>query len=271
PQTLGARRARDHRPQPPLPGSLRAEGRADGAGLCLARHRHPRFAARSRPVHHHHRKAPGPESRLPGRNRLAAGLDFDRRPRRACRPVGEKRLRPIPAPPAGGSRAMIGRRLAIPDVVVFEPKVFADDRGVFFESFSTRAFLEFTGLSREFPQDNHSISRKGVLRGLHYQLPPHAQGKLVRVVRGAAFDVAVDIRAASPSFGQWVGELLSAENRRQLWVPEGFAHGFAALEDDTEFLYKTTALYDRGSERAIVWNDPDLDIAWPLDAAPIVS
>jgi len=161
--------------------------------------------------------------------------------------------------------------LAIPEVVLFEPTAFADDRGVFFESFSARLFLEFTGLSRDFPQDNHSISRKGVLRGLHYQLPPHAQGKLVRVVRGAAFDVAVDIRRSSPSFGQWVGEMLSAENRRQLWVPEGFAHGFLALEEETHFLYKTTDFYDKASERSIVWNDPDLGIAWPSEGAPVLS
>lgn len=161
--------------------------------------------------------------------------------------------------------------LAIPEVMLLEPQVFADDRGVFFESFSAPAFRAATGLGCDFPQDNHSVSRKGVLRGLHYQLPPHAQGKLVRVVRGAAFDVAVDIRAGSPTLGRWVGERLSAENRRQLWVPEGFAHGFMALEDETEFLYKTTALYDRSSERAILWNDPDLAIAWPLDGVPIVS
>ncbi|MDR3476214.1 MAG: dTDP-4-dehydrorhamnose 3,5-epimerase [Devosia sp.] len=161
--------------------------------------------------------------------------------------------------------------LAIPEVVLFEPRVFADERGVFFESFNGPAFEAATGLVRAFPQDNHSVSRRGVLRGLHYQMAPCAQGKLVRVVKGAAFDVAVDIRRASPTFGRWVGEVLSAENRRQLWVPEGFAHGFLALSDDMEFLYKTTSLYDRGSERAIVWNDPDLGIDWPLDDAPIVN
>ena len=166
---------------------------------------------------------------------------------------------------------MTSTRLAIPDVLLFEPRVFADERGAFFESFSTPAFEAATGLSQVFPQDNHSISRKGVLRGLHYQLPPSAQGKLVRVVVGAAFDVAVDIRRSSPTFGRWVGEVLSAENRRQLWVPEGFAHGFVALEEGTEFLYKTTRLYDKQAERSIAWNDPDLAIAWPLDGMPIVT
>jgi dTDP-4-dehydrorhamnose 3,5-epimerase len=161
-------------------------------------------------------------------------------------------------------------RLAIPDVVLFEPKVFADARGAFFESFSQREFEEATGLSRSFVQDNHSISAKGVLRGLHYQLPPHAQGKLVRVIAGAAFDVAVDIRMGSPTFGCWLGVELSAANRRQLWVPEGFAHGFAALEAGTEFTYKATAYYAPSSERCILWNDPRLGIEWGIEA-PIVS
>jgi len=166
---------------------------------------------------------------------------------------------------------MDSRRLGIPEVVVMEPRVFADDRGVFFESFNAAAFAAATGLNPAFVQDNHSISRRGVLRGLHYQLPPFAQGKLVRVVVGRAFDVAVDIRRDSPTFGKWVGELLTAENHRQLWVPEGFAHGFLALDAETQFLYKTTAAYDRGSERAIVWNDAQLAIDWPLEGAPIVS
>jgi len=162
-------------------------------------------------------------------------------------------------------------RLAIPDVVLFEPRAFADERGIFFESFSQPGFEAATGLARSFPQDNHSVSAKGVLRGLHYQLPPHAQGKLVRVVRGAVFDVAVDLRRGSPTLGKWVGETLTAENRRQLWIPEGFAHGFVALEAGTEFLYKTTSLYDKASERSVRWDDPELGIAWPLDSAPIVS
>jgi dTDP-4-dehydrorhamnose 3,5-epimerase len=154
--------------------------------------------------------------------------------------------------------------LAIPEVVLFEPRVFPDARGAFFESFNARAFAAATGLDAAFVQDNHSVSQKGVLRGLHYQLAPHAQGKLVRVVRGAAFDVAVDIRRGSPSFGRWVGETLTADNRRQLWVPAGFAHGFLALEDGTEFLYKTTDFYDKASERAIRWDDPALGIDWPM-------
>lgn len=161
--------------------------------------------------------------------------------------------------------------LAIPEVLLFEPPAFSDDRGLFFESFNAARFEAATGLKRLFPQDNHSISRKGVLRGLHYQLPPFEQGKLVRVVRGAVFDVAVDIRRNSPTRGQWVGELLTAENRRQLWIPEGFAHGFLALADDTEFLYKTTNVYDKASERGIRWNDPQAAIAWPLDFPPILN
>ena len=163
------------------------------------------------------------------------------------------------------------RRLAIPEVVCFEPNVFADMRGLFFESFNAQAFAQATGLSRDFVQDNHSVSRRGVLRGLHYQLPPFAQGKLVRVVRGSVFDVAVDIRRDSPTFGKWVGETLSAENRRQLWIPEGFAHGFLAFEDDTQFLYKVTALYDRASERTIAWNDSRLAIDWPATGELVIS
>ena len=163
------------------------------------------------------------------------------------------------------------RRLAIPEVVLLEPRAFEDERGLFFESFNRPVFESATGCSPEFVQDNHSVSKRHVLRGLHYQVPPYAQGKLVRVIAGRAFDVAVDIRHRSPSFGKWVGELLSAENRRQLWIPEGFAHGFVALDDDTEFLYKTTALYDRASERAIVWNDATLAIDWPLQGNPVVS
>ena len=166
---------------------------------------------------------------------------------------------------------MESRPLAIADVVLMEPRAFADERGLFFESFNAAAFAEATGVSRLFVQDNHSVSRRGVVRGLHYQLPPFAQGKLVRVVAGAVFDVAVDVRRGSPTFGRWVGEMLSAENRRQLWIPEGFAHGFMALEDETQFLYKTTAPYNRDSERAIMWNDPAIAIDWPRNFDPIVS
>lgn len=151
----------------------------------------------------------------------------------------------------------------IPDVKIFEPKVFGDERGFFFESFGQKFFEEATGLKRTFVQDNHSKSAKGVLRGLHYQLPPMAQGKLVRVVLGEVFDVAVDIRKSSPTFGQWVGVHLSAENKRQLWVPEGFAHGFLTLSDTAEFLYKTTNYYAPAHEGAIIWNDPTLNIQWP--------
>ncbi len=151
----------------------------------------------------------------------------------------------------------------IPDVKIFEPKLFGDNRGFFFESFSQKIFAEATGLKREFVQDNHSKSQKGVLRGLHYQLPPMAQGKLVRVTQGEVFDVAVDIRKSSPTFGKWVGVILSATNNRQLWVPEGFAHGFLTLSETAEFLYKTTNYYAPGSEGSIIWNDSTIGINWP--------
>ncbi len=166
---------------------------------------------------------------------------------------------------------MRATRLAIPDVILLEPRVFGDDRGFFFESYNRQAFKEATGLDPDFVQDNHSRSVKGVLRGLHYQLPPKAQGKLVRVVAGEVFDVAVDIRKNSPTFGQWVGEVLSAENRRQMWIPAGFAHGFLTLSESAEFLYKTTDYYSPEHERCIVWDDPDINIAWPLNQQPVLS
>ncbi len=163
------------------------------------------------------------------------------------------------------------RRTAIPDVVVVEPKVFGDARGFFFESFNRRALEAKVGRPLEFVQDNHSLSRRGVLRGLHYQLP-HAQGKLVRVVRGEIFDVAVDLRRGSPSFGRWVGETLSGENKRQLWIPEGFAHGFLVTSDEAEVLYKTTDYWRPEHERCIRWDDPQLAIPWPLQGiTPNVS
>lgn len=152
---------------------------------------------------------------------------------------------------------------AIPEVLILEPKVFGDARGFFFESFNQKAFNEATGLDLDFVQDNHSRSAKGVLRGLHYQLPPHVQGKLVRVVRGAVFDVAVDIRQGSPTFGRWVGVELSEDNHRQLWIPPGFAHGFLTLSDSADFLYKTTDYYAPSHERCIAWNDPQIGIQWP--------
>ncbi|NHC08148.1 dTDP-4-dehydrorhamnose 3,5-epimerase [Azonexus fungiphilus] len=160
---------------------------------------------------------------------------------------------------------------AIPDVLVIEPKVFGDDRGFFFESFNARAFSEATGIDVEFVQDNHSRSAKGVLRGLHYQIPPQAQGKFVRVVQGDVFDVAVDIRKDSPTFGKWVGERLSAENKKQLWIPPGFAHGFLTLSEHADFLYKTTNYYSPVCERCIRWNDPVLQIDWPLTSLPQLS
>jgi dTDP-4-dehydrorhamnose 3,5-epimerase len=159
---------------------------------------------------------------------------------------------------------------AIPDVLCIEPKVFGDARGFFFESFNQRQWLESTGLDRVFVQDNHSRSVKGVLRGLHYQIR-QPQGKLVRVIMGEVFDVAVDLRRASATFGKWVGAVLSAENKRQLWVPEGFGHGFVVLSDAAEFLYRTTDYYAPEHERCILWNDPDLAIDWPLSEAPILS
>ena len=152
---------------------------------------------------------------------------------------------------------------SIPDVVLIEPKVFGDSRGFFYESFNQQAFCEATGAQCEFVQDNHSRSSQGVLRGLHYQLPPRAQGKLVRVVRGSVFDVAVDIRKDSPTFGQWVGALLTEDNHRQLWVPPGLAHGFLVLSESADFLYKTTDYYSPEHERCIRWDDPQLAISWP--------
>jgi len=159
----------------------------------------------------------------------------------------------------------------IPDLIVLEPKIFGDERGFFFESFNRNTFLEATGIDAEFVQDNHSRSEKNVLRGLHYQLAPKAQGKLVRVVFGAVFDVAVDIRKDSPTFGRWVGETLSAENKKQLWIPQGFAHGFLTLTDSAEFLYKTTEYYFPDHERCIAWNEPNIGIQWPLTEEPILS
>lgn len=152
---------------------------------------------------------------------------------------------------------------ALPEVLIIEPKVFGDQRGFFFESFNQRAFNDATGLDADFVQDNHSRSSKGVLRGLHYQIQ-QPQGKLVRVVRGAVFDVAVDLRRASPNFGRWVGVELSEENHRQLWVPPGFAHGFLVTSDAADFLYKTTDYYAPEFERCVAWNDPGIGVDWPL-------
>jgi len=166
---------------------------------------------------------------------------------------------------------MKATRLTIPDVILFEPKVFGDDRGFFFESFNQNVFEQVAGLSPKFVQDNHSKSTKGVLRGLHYQLPPKAQGKLVRVIQGEVFDVAVDIRKKSPTFGQWVGEYLTADNKKQLWVPVGFAHGFITLSEMAEVLYKTSDYYDPELERCIRWDDSDIGINWVNDVVPILS
>ena len=162
-------------------------------------------------------------------------------------------------------------RLDIEGLMVLEPRVFEDERGAFFESFNLARFREATGLDVDFVQDNHSISHKNVLRGLHYQAAPHAQGKLVRVVRGAAWDVAVDIRKGSTTYGKWAAVELTARNRKQFWIPAGFAHGFLALEDNTEFLYRTTAYWHGASERTIRWDDPTLRVEWPLEGAPTLS
>ena len=154
---------------------------------------------------------------------------------------------------------------AIEGVLIIEPKVFGDERGFFFESFNQRAFNEAVGHTVDFVQDNHSRSAKGVLGGLHFQRPPHAQGKLVRVTQGSVFDVAADIRADSPTFGRWVGVELSGANHRQMWIPAGLAHGFLVTSDSADFLYKTTDYYRPESEGSVRWDDPDLAIAWPLD------
>jgi dTDP-4-dehydrorhamnose 3,5-epimerase len=158
----------------------------------------------------------------------------------------------------------------IPDVLIIEPKVFGDERGFFFESFNRRQFAELTGCDVDFVQDNHSRSVKNVLRGLHYQIQ-HPQGKLVRVVQGAVFDVAVDIRRSSPTFGQYVAAELSAENKRMLWIPEGFAHGFVVISDTAEFLYKTTDYWAPEFERSIAWNDITIGIQWPIQGEPTLS
>jgi len=159
----------------------------------------------------------------------------------------------------------------IPGVILLEPKVFCDSRGYLFESFNQKTFEEAIGLSPRFVQENHSKSIKGVLRGLHYQLPPKAQGKLVRVIHGEIFDAVVDIRKDSPTFGQWLGEMISADNKKQLWIPPGFAHGFLTLSETAEILYKATDFYAPECERCIAWNDPDIGIEWPLQSQPITS
>ena len=156
---------------------------------------------------------------------------------------------------------------AIPDMLVIEPRVFGDDRGFFFESFNARAFAEATGIERDFVQDNHSKSSRNVLRGLHYQVR-QTQGKLVRVTQGEVWDVGVDLRKSSPTFGQWAGLILSAENKKQAWIPEGFAHGFLVLSETAEFLYKTTDYYAPQHERTLLWNDPTLGINWPVQGEP---
>jgi len=158
----------------------------------------------------------------------------------------------------------------LPEVLILEPKVFGDTRGFFFESFNASDFAICTGLDVQFVQDNHSRSARGVLRGLHYQIL-HPQGKLVRVTQGEVFDVAVDLRRSSPTFGKWEGALLSADNKRQLWVPPGFAHGFVVLSDSADFLYKTTDYYHPEFERSLLWNDATVGVQWPLQSPPILA
>lgn len=165
---------------------------------------------------------------------------------------------------------MLATPTAIPEVIVLEPKVFGDDRGFFFESFNAKTFEQATGIKREFVQDNHSKSAKHVLRGMHYQIR-QPQGKLVRVVQGEVFDVAVDLRKSSKTFGQWVGVHLSGDNRKQLWVPEGFAHGFVVLSETAEFLYKTTDYYSPKFERSLLWSDPAVGILWPFHGEALLS
>lgn len=159
----------------------------------------------------------------------------------------------------------------IPDVKLIEPTVHEDERGLFFESFNHKRFEQAIGRPVTFVQDNHSMSHKGVLRGLHYQLSPHAQGKLVRVVQGEVFDVAVDIRKSSPTYGQWVAEILSAENKKQVWIPEGFAHGFLTLSGTAELVYKVTDYYSIANEHCIRWDDVELAIQWPTEVMPLIS
>lgn len=166
---------------------------------------------------------------------------------------------------------MLLTRTSIPDVFVLEPKVFDDERGCFFESFNQKVLNQLIGQEVQFVQDCHSRSWRNVLRGLHFQLQPKAQGKLVRVVHGEVFDVAVDLRQNSPTFGRWVGEILSADNRKQMWIPPGFAHGQLTLSETSEFLYKTTEYYAPELERCIRWDDPSLGIDWPLEVTPILS
>jgi len=166
---------------------------------------------------------------------------------------------------------MRSTQLEIPDVILIEPKVFEDDRGFFFEAWNSQSFWSATGLDVDFVQDNHSGSHRHVLRGLHYQVQPVPQGKLVRAVKGSVFDVAVDIRESSPTFGEWVGVELTEDNRKQLWIPPGFAHGFVALSDWAEILYKTTGFYSADHDRSIRWDDPDIGIEWPIDGEPILS
>src|SRR5882672_5982330 len=237
-----------------------------GPGAHLARHRHPRIPARSEPVHRDHRASRGPEDRLPRGNRVSQEMDRRFAPSVAGRPAAAQRLRQLPALAASRSRGSAQDMKATPTglagLLLLEPKVFGDTRGFFFESWNEKEF-ERAGIRVKFVQDNHSRSEKGVLRGLHYQVR-QAQGKLVRVAAGEIWDVAVDLRRASASFGRWTAARLDAESRRMLWIPAGFAHGFVVLSDHAEVLYKSTDFYAPEHERTLLWNDPTLAISWPL-------
>src|SRR5690606_13877271 len=253
PRTVAARRARDHRPQPALSRGWHADARTARTRLRVARHRHPRVADRGVELHPDDREPPGAQGVLSRGNRVAERLDrcrTGRAPRRAAR---EERLRTLPAATAGtGGDALKLIESAVPDCIVIEPDVFGDARGFFYESFNARKFAD-AGLPTGFVQTNVSRSAQGVLRGLHYQWP-NPQGKLVSVLEGEVYDVAVDIRVGSPTFGRWAAAVLSADNKRHFWIPEGFAHGFAVLSENATFTYQCTALYDRAADAGIRWN-----------------
>jgi dTDP-4-dehydrorhamnose 3,5-epimerase len=261
-QVVGARRVRDHRRQHRVPAPQAAEGRGAWPGLCLARHRNPPLADGSVRVHQDHRRAPGPQGRLPRRDRVANAVHRQRAAAQARAADEEQRLRAVPDRPGEGAAAdsMKILRTEIEGLLILEPKVFPDDRGFFVETFQQSRYGEL-GIG-PFVQDNWSRSKKGVLRGLHFQ-QPRPQGKLVMVTRGAVWDVAVDIRRESPTFGKHVGVELSETTGRQFWVPAGFAHGFFTLTDDTDVLYKVTDVYVPEADGAIRWDDPALAIPWP--------
>ncbi len=257
-----------------------AARRADGPRLRLARHRHPRVAGGGLAVHPHHRDAAGAQGGVPGRDRVAPGLHHRRAAGEAGRADEEERVRAVPAGPAQdeGEAGVTTKSTPLPGLLVLEPKVFADSRGFFLETFNAARY-ESLGVRGPFVQDNWSRSCRNTLRGLHFQ-EPRAQGKLVWCTRGTVWDVAVDIRAGSPTFGQWYGLELSDENRKQLWIPGGFAHGFCVLSETADFVYKCTETYAPDCEQSVRWDDPAVGIDWPVKnpllspkdaAAPLVK